>query len=138
MIRFSSRSTIACVSSPMFLYDALKLLVGDCAGEHLLMAASTGDMKQLSSLLDARVFIDYQDEDGRTALAIACSHLQEDAVQALICQNASLELPDDKGQTPLMLASATGRTSLVRKLLQAGARRDVRDQSNQTASCTAA
>ena len=62
-----------------------------------------------------------QDEDGNTALIIACATAQAPIAGVLISKGAEVNLANKKGETPLMHAIAHGYEDLVKGLIEKGA-----------------
>ncbi|MFM1843071.1 MAG: Ankyrin [Cyanobacteriota bacterium] len=101
--------------------DLLQCLNVPLDGESWLMAASEGKGQMIKGFLQDHWLVDYQDEQGDTALHLACLEGHLDIVQQLIQARASVNLTNQAGDTPLMLAIAHGEGEIVRQLLAAGA-----------------
>jgi len=80
-------------------------------------AASTGDVRQLTRLIENGVDPNIGDYDGRTALHLAASSGQLSAVQYLISVKANISPLDRWGGTPLLDAIRNNH-SLVARLLK--------------------
>jgi ankyrin repeat protein len=94
--------------------------------DELMVAAQTGDLALVNSLLAAGANVNVCDENGWSPLMKACyspelKHGFADVVQALIDAGANIEAPIGYGVRPLMLAAGYGETVVVEALLQAGA-----------------
>jgi ankyrin repeat protein len=76
--------------------------------------------KMVVFLLDAGVNVNAQDDDGETALHVACDQCEENThiVEMLIARGADLEVRDSRGQTPLH--AAVRYLECVEILLKAG------------------
>ena len=101
--------------------DLLQCLNVPLDGESWLMAASEGKGQMIRGFLQDHWPVDYQDDQGDTALHLACLEGHLHIVQQLIQARASVNLTNESGDTPLMLAIAQGEGEIVRQLLAAGA-----------------
>jgi ankyrin repeat protein len=74
-----------------------------------------------------QVFIDQgwplnmADEQGDTALHLACLEGHQDIVEQLLQRQGKVDISNQAGDTPLILAIAQGERDIVQQLLQAGA-----------------
>eukprot|EP00757_Euglenozoa_sp_SAG-D1_P022366 gene22366-8885_t len=71
-------------------------------------------------LLQAGADIEAKDQDGWTALLIACHNGHSDVVEMLLQAGADIEAKDQHGWTALMEACHYGHSNVVEMLLQAG------------------
>lgn len=78
--------------------------------------------------------IDYQDEDGQSALIIATCENKEELVSALLDLGATIDLENNEGETALIQAVATNRPNISKILLEAGA--DFNHQSKDAIDVT--
>jgi ankyrin repeat protein len=85
-------------------------------GPRLLAAAQAGDVTTCTTLLDQGVPIDYQDEQGSSALMRACEHGHEAVARLLLQRNPPplLLLRDKQPRTAVMLASEFDRVRVAK------------------------
>lgn len=96
------------------------------SGAVLALATKSNFYKIISLLVEAGVDINYQDEQGETALHIAARFGFENCARSIIegseIQKADLELAEKTfGWTPLFIACVDGHLSIVELLVAAGA-----------------
>ncbi|MEB3160884.1 MAG: ankyrin repeat domain-containing protein [Synechocystis sp.] len=101
--------------------DLLQCMNMPLDGESWLMAASEGKGQMIKGFLQDHWPVDYQDEQGDTALHLSCLEGHLAIVQQLIQAQATVNGVNEAGDTPLMLAIAHGEGEIVRQLLAAGA-----------------
>ena len=88
----------------------------------LLEAVTAGHNEAVEFLLQLEtVNIDHTNEEGKTALMLACERGHEDIVHSLLSAGANVNLQDNNGWTALMRASAHNHISIINMLLQANA-----------------
>lgn len=105
----------------------------------LLDAAESGNVAEVTRLLDAGVPVDATDDEGETALIEASEEGHTEVVRLLLQRGASVNLADRDGETALHEAAEEGRTEVVRLLLdQPWLRLDAVDVDGRTALATAA
>ena len=99
-----------------------------------------GSEEILMDLLARRIYpVNVQQDDGQTALHLACTLGYRLAIEFLLSNGASPNVQDDQGQTPLHKAATWHALEDVSSmLLEHGASRDIRDKSSKTASDIAA
>ena len=86
----------------------------------LLHASRAGHTKAIKLLLEAEgVDIEWQGENGRTALACAALMEREPVVKLLLQARANVNTADETSQTPLSLAAERGFIQIVEALLDA-------------------
>lgn len=112
------------------------------SGQLLALATSANFSNIVSLLVQAGADINYQDEQGETALHLASRLNHVDCAKAL-CQNTlnctsssklRLDVPEKNfGWTPLLVASVNGHASMVNFLLMSGADANRSDLSGWTA-----
>jgi len=87
----------------------------------ILETASQGHLERLKGLYrDSSPDVNWQDDDGFTALAIAAQYGQAAIVEYLLQRKADPNLATNTGATPLYLASFEKREKVVRVLLRNG------------------
>ena len=88
----------------------------------LLEAVTAGHNEAVEFLLQLEtVNIDHTNEEGKTALMLACERGHEDIVHSLLSAGANVNLQDNNGWTALMRASEHKHISIINMLLQANA-----------------
>ena len=88
----------------------------------LLEAATAGNNEAVEFLLQLEtVNIDHTNEEGKTALMLACERGHEDIVLSLMFAGANVNIQDNDGWTALMIASKNNDISIINMLLQANA-----------------
>jgi ankyrin repeat protein len=102
----------------------------------LFIAAQSGSEERVRMLLDAgaRATIDWEDNTGATAIAMACTAADSAGViAALLGAAANPNIADNDGLTPLMRAADRGDAAAVQALLAAKADPSVKDRLGRTA-----
>ena len=102
-------------------------------GAALVFAARRGDIREVKRLLVAGVDIDWQDEDGDTALIAASDLCDADIVAHLLSAGAEIDLPGSYGETALMRASWCNTADITTLLLTNGAEVDWLTDFGETA-----
>ena len=88
----------------------------------LLDAVTAGNNEAVEFLLQLEtVNIDHTNEEGKTALMLACKRGHEDIVHSLLSAGANVNIQDNKGWTALMIASEHNHISIIHMLLEANA-----------------
>ena len=98
-------------------------------------AAKTGDVAELTRLLNDGAAVDQAKGDGATPLCVACEHGHVAAARLLLLDNgADVHKASNDNRTPLHEASYKGHVDVVQLLLAngAGADLDVKDKSGDT------
>jgi glycerophosphodiester phosphodiesterase len=100
----------------------------------LVLATKSNFHKIVKLLVDAGVDINFQDEQGETALHTAARFGHEDCARALLANTgpfrANVEITEKSfGWTPLFIACVNGHLPIVKLLIDAGAQTSVRDSS---------
>ena len=96
-------------------------------------ASRLGNNEAVQFLFDLIDNINYQNEEGRTALMLASKGGHEQVVQTLILTGANPNTQDNNGYTALMLACDTNSYNIVNYLLQTGANPDIQRDNGDTA-----
>ena len=88
----------------------------------LLEAVTAGNNEAIEFLLQLEtVNIDHTNEEGNTALMLACERGHEDIVHSLLSAGVKIDIWNNKKLTPLMMASEHDHISIIHMLLQANA-----------------
>ena len=88
----------------------------------LFEAVTAGNNEAVEFLLQLEtVNIDHTNEEGKTALMLACKRGHEDTVHSLLSAGANVNIQDNEGWTALMRASKHNHISIIHMLLQANA-----------------
>ncbi|KAL8780638.1 MAG: hypothetical protein Q9213_006374 [Squamulea squamosa] len=108
------------------------------SGEILALATKANFIAIVRLLAEAGVDLDYQDDQGETALHIAARFGHLECAKALLkgsdTQRANIELAEDVfGWTPLFVACVEGHLCIVKLLVDAGADLNKADTSGWTA-----
>ncbi|KAL8731180.1 MAG: hypothetical protein Q9166_003587 [cf. Caloplaca sp. 2 TL-2023] len=108
------------------------------SGETLALATKANFMAIVQLLVGAGVDLDYQDDQGETALHLAARFGHVECSKALLkgsdIQQANTELAESAfGWTPLFVASVEGHLSIVELLIEAKANLEKADTSGWTA-----
>uniref|UniRef100_A0A0G4HXG7 Uncharacterized protein n=1 Tax=Chromera velia CCMP2878 TaxID=1169474 RepID=A0A0G4HXG7_9ALVE len=99
-------------------------------------ASRKGDLLKVKHTIEdgrAKLNLDMQDENGKTALILASANGHTDIVRLLVDAKAYVDMQDRYGKTALILASFHGHTDIVRLLVDAKANVDMQDSYGQTA-----
>ncbi|KAL8857436.1 MAG: hypothetical protein Q9178_005930 [Gyalolechia marmorata] len=108
------------------------------SGEMLALATKANFVAIVQLLAEAGVDLDYQDDQGETALHLAARFGHVECAKALLkgsdIQQANIELAENVfGWTPLFIASVEGHLSIVELLVDAKADLEKADTSGWTA-----
>ncbi|CAG9983116.1 unnamed protein product [Clonostachys byssicola] len=105
--------------SPSHSKDAEESLESKITDLHL--AAEDENLARVEEiLLSDKSTIDFQTNEGMSALAIAARHGSANVVQSLLKENPTLKLRNQNGMTALHLAAQNGNENIVKQLLLAG------------------
>jgi hypothetical protein len=112
-----------------FIYSAIPTTAHDVAAlpkvcyypDDLLIYAAADMKQELLDVIKYGVNIDFNDENGNTAILLAAKYGAIDALNALINSGVNINKANTKGATPLYFAAKYGETECVRVLIQAGA-----------------
>ena len=100
----------------------------------LLEAVTAGHNEAVEFLLQLEtVYIDHINEEGKTALMLACERGHEDIVHSLTSAGANVNLQDNNGWTALMRASEHNHISIINMLLQANANHHLKKSDGSNA-----
>ena len=92
----------------------------------LLEAVTAGNNEAVEFLLQLEtVNIDHTNEEGKTALMLACERGHEDIVHSLLSAGANVNIQDNKGRTALTIASEHNHISIIHMLQQAQGSHDI-------------
>ena len=91
-------------------------------GVDLMVAAASGNVAGLRTLVADGVNLDETDKEGKTALMYASDGGHVDAVKFLIESRANPNLKAKNGKTAMMFAADKGHTQIVQILKNAGAK----------------
>ena len=91
-------------------------------GDKLISASKSGNLAGIKEALAAGADINYQDEDGRTALMWASCEERTELVKFLVSAGADVNLRDYYGNTALVDAIKTENMTLVKFLESSGAK----------------
>ena len=87
----------------------------------------------INSLVVKGADLDLQNNEGKTALMMACQQGYHENVAFLLQKGASMNLRDNKGKTALMTACQQGYHKSVAVLLEKGANMSLQDNEEKTA-----
>ncbi|MBR6731057.1 MAG: ankyrin repeat domain-containing protein [Alphaproteobacteria bacterium] len=99
----------------------------------LLLAVQMGNLKAVQKALNEGADIDFQGENGQTALMRAILNQKEDVFNLLLFENANVNLQDKEGKTALMMAYQMGLTDFIEELKLKGADEKIKDIYGNTA-----
>ncbi len=123
-------------STVKLLIDAgadLKFKAKNQKNSLLGMAARSGSLEIIDSLLSHGVDVDSASADGTTALMRAALWDQRDAVEELLGKGARIDPQNNLGQTALMIACATRKETAAMCLIDHGANVNLTDKKGETA-----
>ncbi|MCB1111645.1 MAG: ankyrin repeat domain-containing protein [Chlamydiales bacterium] len=84
-------------------------------------ATIDGQTDLVRVLLEANADVEVEDNNGKTALFVACQRNEVDIVDLLLEHKADINHRDSEGNTPLHAACAEGNISIAQKLIKCGA-----------------
>jgi cytohesin len=121
----------------MMVCCALLLSLGACATnkqviakDELIPAARSGNVKEVSRLLDAGADANARGSNGDTPLFYASRH--KDVAELLIARGADVNAVDSDGNTSLHVAAYSGNLELVDLLIAKGANRCIANRDGLT------
>ena len=104
----------------------------------LIEAVTVGNNEAVEFLLQLEtVNIDHTNEEGKTALMLACVRGDEDIVHSLLSAGANVNIQDNNGWTALMRASELNHISIIHMLLQANAKPHLKTSDGSNAAMIA-
>ena len=89
--------------------------------DQLIQAAADGDTASVVALLEGGADVDWQGDDGRTAVMAATVGNHVDTVRALIDAEANVDIRDARLDNPFLYAGAEGLLDILRLTIEAGA-----------------
>ncbi|XP_071079598.1 L-asparaginase-like isoform X2 [Haliotis cracherodii] len=101
-------------------------------------AACTGDVQALEKLRQTGGNISAANQDGRTALHVACRGGHFSTVQYLLHHGASVHIKDYHGDTPLIDAISGKHMAIIKLLVQTGAVIPLKPEKMAVELCSAA
>ena len=105
--------------------------------QSLLQAAQAGHNNDVIILLELGANVDYQNEEGKTALMLAISGGHEHIIQTLIAAGTNVNIQDYCGNTPLVIGlnfpSSNSHIQVVKLLLKENADPNLQNQNGETA-----
>ena len=101
-------------------------------------AIESGDESGVKRCLDDGADAMFADDEGFTALHMACQEGYQEMVTLLLRKGAKVDSTDDDGVTPLMVASEAGHESVVTLLVAENADVNLADKAGKTAVLRAA
>ncbi len=96
----------------------------------LMRAALAGRVDLVDELLRLGVDVRPRNDDGNTALWLACVSDDARVVLRLIESGVDIDNPNDTGATALMYTASSGKADLLALLLEAGADPELRNQDD--------
>uniref|UniRef100_A0A1X7SNA7 Uncharacterized protein n=1 Tax=Amphimedon queenslandica TaxID=400682 RepID=A0A1X7SNA7_AMPQE len=100
----------------------------------LLKAVTAGNNEAVEFLLQLEtVNINHTNEEGKTALMLACERGHEDIVHSLLSAGANVNIQDNYGWTALMIASKHNFISIIHMLLEAHANPHLKKSNGSSA-----
>lgn len=120
------------------LAERLSRMLEGFERQALPLAAYTGDVQRIETLLADGAPVDVRDSTGLTPLMAAAYAGHDEAVQALLSGGASVDATNEDGQTALLMAAYEGHAAVIEVLLRSGARVDRPDPSGLTPLMAAA
>ncbi|HZW60855.1 MAG TPA: endopeptidase La [Candidatus Babeliales bacterium] len=106
--------------------------------EQLLLLVQQGTPAEVEAALQAGAFVDFQDDQGFTAIMQASRLGNTEMVKILLNYKADVNLPNHLNDTPLKWAAYNGHLSTVKLLMRNGAELEARDVEGNTALMDAA
>lgn len=101
------------------------------SGQALLDAVTREDTALIDTLLEANVYREQKDGQGRTPLRVAVDGGANETVTRLLARGVNADVAAKDGLTPLGVAAERENLAMVRKLLEAGARPDANTRDGE-------
>ncbi|MBO7244289.1 MAG: ankyrin repeat domain-containing protein [Alphaproteobacteria bacterium] len=105
----------------------------DNLNKTLIIAAQMGNLKAIQQAMDDGADINFQGEDGQTALMRAILNQKEKVFYWLLENKADVNLFDKSGKTALMFAYQQGLSNFAHQLIEMGAKEEMKDHQGHTA-----
>lgn len=123
---------ILCIFSPCHAWFWSRTL--DDTSVKFLQAAREDRVNQLYSFIDNEIDINVTDNEGKTALILACENGCSDSVHVLLTYNVDVNVREkNNGATALFYAARRGDVVMTKKLIMSGAELDALNREHQTA-----
>ena len=106
---------------------------GDQAVPEIYLAARSGNLNRVRSLIADGTDVNARNFAGRTALMSAVYFQNKSIVRELVGEGADLNVRDAGGRTALMLAVSVNNLELIEELIAAGADVNIADNGKNTA-----
>jgi hypothetical protein len=105
--------------------------------EHLVFldCARNGEVAEVSQYLEKKDIIHTRNEDGLTALHLACQYGHLEIVRMLLQHGADVNSRDIDNWTPLHFAALENNTAIVQELLAYHANLDGKDAADSSTNC---
>ena len=97
------------------------------------LAAASGHIAMVTSLMKAGVDVNTRDTYGGTALHQAASYGHNNTIKILIEAGAEVDAQDEKGETPVHVAVPLEQINSIEILIEAGADVNIKDEDGLTA-----
>ena len=98
----------------------------------LLVASRNGRLEVVRLLLERHANVNYQDNDGKSALHLATHNPSSDVARLLLDRGANINASTTRGKTALHEASEFGQVTAVELLLERGMNLNVQTKSGRT------
>lgn len=113
-------------------------LDNDIANDHLLRAATDGDVKAAAAALDQGARINKTDNNGYTALLMAAKRGDAAMFDFLVGRGAAIDFLDNEGSDALMLAVVARQETIAKKCLSLPFNLAAKNEAGKTAYLLAA
>lgn len=108
-------------------------IIGKSEKDLIVNAIENGNEEMLKALIEKGANVNFQDEDGNTALMLAIEREDEKTAKLLIENGADVNLQNKNGITALMLAMNDDKVEVVEKLIENKVYINFQDNSGRTA-----
>ena len=98
----------------------------------ILDYANMGKTNQIKKLIATNADVNFQNEDGGTALMAGCAHNHMKTVNLLLDNGADVNIQNDHGVFPLMFASYNAHADIIQLLLNNGANPNLQAKNGST------